>query len=211
MSTDILHKEWLLLAKKHCNDQPLIACLWEKIAKKYAGKNRYYHNLSHIHSMLQQAKENREEIIDFDALLFAIWFHDIIYKASKKNNEEKSAEFASSVLKNLLKEKIHFNTVAQLIISTKSHQIILKENNDNAFMLDFDLSILGQDWEIYKAYIQNIRKEYKLYPDFLYNPSRRKILENFLNRKSLFFTKKYQDIFEDKARVNLIREIKLLS
>ena len=152
-----------------------------------------------------------EEIIDFDALLFAIWFHDIIYKASKKNNEEKSAEFASSVLKNLSKEKIHFNTVAQLIISTKSHQIILKENNDNAFMLDFDLSILGQDWEIYKAYIQNIRKEYKLYPDFLYNPSRRKILENFLNRKSLFFTKKYQDIFEDKARVNLIREIKLLS
>jgi predicted metal-dependent HD superfamily phosphohydrolase len=211
MSTDILHKEWLLLAKKYCDDQALIACLWEKIAKKYAGKNRYYHNLGHIHSMLQQAKENREQIIDFDALLFAIWFHDIIYKVSKKNNEEKSAEFASSVLKTLSKEKIHFNTVAQLIISTKSHQIILKENNDNAFMLDFDLSILGQDWEIYKAYIQNIRKEYKLYPDFLYNPSRRKILENFLNRKTLFYTKKYQDIFEDKARVNLIREIKLLS
>jgi predicted metal-dependent HD superfamily phosphohydrolase len=78
-------------------------------------------------------------------------------------------------------------------------------------MLDFDLSILGQDWEIYEAYIQNIRKEYKLYPDFLYNPSRRKILENFLKRKSLFFTEKYQDILEDKARVNLIREIKLLS
>ena len=66
--------------------------------------------------MLLQAKENREQIIDFDALLFAIWFHDIIYKTSKKNNEEKSAEFASSVLKNLSKEKIHVNTVAQLII-----------------------------------------------------------------------------------------------
>ena len=161
--------------------------------------------------MLLQAKENREQIIDFDALLFAIWFHDIIYKTSKKNNEEKSAEFASSVLKNLSKEKIHVNTVAQLIISTKSHQIILNENNDNAFMLDFDLSILGQDWESYKGYIQNIRKEYKLYPDFLYNPSRKKVLEHFLNRKTLFFTEKYQDILEDKARVNLIREIKLLS
>jgi hypothetical protein len=34
MSTDILHKEWLLLAKKHCDDQLLIACLWEKIGKK---------------------------------------------------------------------------------------------------------------------------------------------------------------------------------
>ena len=211
MRTDIVYKEWLPLAKKYCDDLLLIAYLWEKIEKKYAGKNRHYHNLRHIHSMLLQAKENREQIIDFDALLFAIWFHDIIYKTSKKNNEEKSAEFASSVLKNLSKEKIHFNTVAQLIISTKSHQIILNENNDNAFMLDFDLSILGQDWESYKGYIQNIRKEYKLYPDFLYNPSRKKVLEHFLNRKTLFFTEKYQDILEDKARVNLIREIKLLS
>ena len=211
MRTDILHKEWLILAKKYCDDQLLIGCLWEQIEKKYAGKNRHYHNLSHIHSMLLQAKENREQIIDFDVVLFAIWFHDIIYKSSKINNEEKSAEFASSALKNILKEKIHFNTVAQLIISTKSHQIILKENNDNAFLLDFDLSVLGQDWESYKGYIQNIRKEYKLYPDFLYNPSRKKVLENFLNRKMLFFTEKYQDLFEEKARVNLIREIKLLS
>ena len=77
-------------------------------------------------------------------------------------------------------------------------------------MLDFDLAILGQDWGIYESYTQNIRKEYKLYPDFLNNPSRKKVLENFLNRKMLFFTEKHQDLFEEKARGNL-REIKLLS
>lgn len=211
MNSEILHKEWLLLAKKYCHDPLLITSLWKEIAKNYADKNRYYHNLSHIHSMLHRAKENRKQIIDFDSLLFAIWFHDIIYKSSKNNNEEKSAEFASSALINFSKEKIHFNTVVPLIISTKSHQILLKENHDNAFLLDFDLAILGQDWEIYEAYIQNIRKEYKLYPDFLYNPSRKKVLENFLNRKMLFFTEKYQDLFEEKARINLTKEIELLS
>ena len=143
MSIEILHKDWLLLAKKYCEDSLLIASLWNKIAKNYVDKNRYYHNLSNIQSMLYRVKENTKQIIDLDSLLFATWFHDIIYKSDKNNNEEKSAEFASFALKNFSKQKIHISTVSQLIISTKSHQGILKENNDNAYLLDFDLAILG--------------------------------------------------------------------
>ena len=33
MRTDIVYKEWLPLAKKYCDDQLLIAYLWEKIEK----------------------------------------------------------------------------------------------------------------------------------------------------------------------------------
>ena len=211
MNLEALHKDWLKLSKKYTDDKFLLESLWQKIVKKYANKNRHYHNLTHIEAMLKLAEKNKEQIIDLDVLLFAIWFHDIIYKSSKKNNEEKSAEFAVEVLSKFSLEESQIKHVSDLIISTKKHQIILNKNTDNAFLLDFDLSILGQNWDIYKIYIQNIRKEYKLYPTFLYNSGRKKVLESFLNRKTLFFTKKYQNLFEKNARENLSKEINLLS
>lgn len=206
-----LHKDWITLSEKYFNNDATIESLWQTIQKKYTSKNRYYHNLIHINSMLNLAIENKEQIINYDETLFAIWFHDIIYKSTSKKNEEKSADFAKSTLKEISKGEIDIDEVYQLIISTKKHQILLKENNDNAFLLDFDLSILGSDWNIYQTYIQNIRKEYKIYPDFLYNPARKKVLESFLNRNQLFFTEKYQNLFEKIARQNLEKEIKLLS
>ena len=211
MDIDNLHKAWLELTEKYCQDKNSAHFYWEKIYRNYSGKKRYYHNMIHISSMLDFADENKSEITNYDEMLFAIWFHDIIYKSTSKKNEEKSAEFARSALTRLTKETINIDVVCQLIISTKSHQIILNENNDNAFLLDFDLSILGSDWNVYKTYIKNIRKEYKIYPDFLYKPARKKVLESFLNREQLFFSKKYQALFEENAIKNLEQEIKLLS
>jgi predicted metal-dependent HD superfamily phosphohydrolase len=40
--------------------------------------------------------------------------------------------------------------------------------------LDADLSILGKDLDTYLAYTKMIRKEYSIYPDFLYKPGRKK-------------------------------------
>lgn len=206
-----LKENWFKLGEKYFEDLKLVEKIWKEIVKKYSEKNRYYHNLIHISSMLDLASENQSEITNYDELLFAIWFHDIIYKSSSNKNEEKSADFAKSTLKETSKGGINIDKVYQLIITTKKHQILLKENNDNAFLLDFDLSILGSDWNIYQAYIQNIRKEYKIYPNFLYHPARKKVLESFLNREKLYFIEKHQDLFEIKARQNLEKEIKLLS
>ena len=205
-----LHKRWLQLAESYFKNASEIVLLWRKIENNYTSKNRYYHNLKHISSMLEQASENKNQIKNYDELLFAIWFHDIIYKSTSKKNEEKSADFATSALKDISKEKLNIDVIYKLIISTKSHQISLNKNSDNAFLLDFDLAILGADWNVYQTYIQNIRKEYNIYPDFLYNPARKKVLASFLGRKELYFTDKYQNLFEEKARENLMKEIKLL-
>lgn len=210
MDTKNLHKAWLNLGQKHCQDIFYLESLWNEIEKKYSEKSRHYHNLNHIQAMLKLAEENKKDLIDVDVVLFAIWFHDIIYKSSSKSNEEKSAEFAKDSLKEIGLETSKIEKVYQLIISTKAHKIIVNDN-DNNYLLDFDLAILGQDWEVYQHYIKNIRKEYKIYPDFLYNPGRKKVLKSFLKRGNLFFTEKYQALFEEKARENLTKEIKLLS
>ena len=55
-----------------------------------------------------------------------------------------------------------------------------------------------------------IRKEYSIYPDFLYNPGRKKALEHFLEHKFIFQTEEFRTQYETKARENIKREIELL-
>ena len=59
-------------------------------------------------------------------------------------------------------------------------------------------------------FIKNIRREYKIYPDFVYNPGRIKVLQHFLKRDNLYFTKQYQDLYEKQARQNILKELELL-
>ncbi|EPR73988.1 hypothetical protein ADIWIN_0948 [Winogradskyella psychrotolerans RS-3] len=191
-------------------DISLIDSLWTTIESQYTSKNRHYHNLSHIYNMFLQLEDFKTEIEDLDSLRLAIWYHDIIYKSTTKDNEEQSALFAEKALKDLKHDSFNFESIKNLIISTKKHELILTKNLDNAYLLDLDLSILGTDWETYNMYTQNIRKEYIIYPDILYKPGRKKVLKHFLERDSLYFTERFQTKFETQARSNLILEIEML-
>ncbi len=202
--------EFQNLVSKFTSDQSIINSFWDEIEKQYTQKIRYYHGLTHIHNMLLQARKIKPLIINYDAFLFAIWYHDIVYKPTKKDNEEKSAVFAINRLKALKIDKKLLDIIEKLIISTKKHHIILTENNDNSYLLDIDLSILGTPWDRYKTYIKNIRKEYAIYPSFIYKKGRKQVLQHFLERKTLYFTEKYQTELEIKARENLTKELETL-
>ena len=208
--TKNIRKDWSQLAIKFTSDQSLIESLWNEIEKHYSSKIRHYHNLSHVSSMLNLVEEFKATITNYDAFLFAIWYHDIIYKPTKNNNEEKSALFAKKRLEILNIDEETSKTVTKLIISTKNHKVILTDNVDNSYLLDIDLSILGTNWKTYQEYLNNIRKEYAIYPDFMYKKGRKKVLKHFLKRKTLYFTELYQTKFEKQARENLLKELELL-
>lgn len=72
------------------------------------------------------------------------------------------------------------------IMATKGHQ--LSADPDTNFFTDADLAILGQDEATYLNYRSAIRKEYRVYPDFLYKPGRRKVLPYFLGLPRIFKT-----------------------
>tara|TARA_R110002049_G_scaffold6614_2_gene41406 strand:- start:1546 stop:2172 length:627 start_codon:yes stop_codon:yes gene_type:complete len=204
-----LEDNWHTLASNYIDDS-IATKFWKDIETHYISKNRHYHNFSHLYNMFLQLEVFDTEIEDLESLKFAIWYHDIIYKSTKKDNEEQSAVFAKKHLKVLSFEKNRLEKIQKLIISTKKHCVILDENLDNAYLLDLDLSILGTDWITYSKYIQNIRKEYKIYPDILYKSGRKKVLKYFLERDTLYFTKRFRDKFEAHARENLKKEIELL-
>ena len=74
----------------------------------------------------------------------------------------------------------------------------------------FDLKILSKDWEDYSIYFQQIRKEYSIYPDFLYNPGRKKALQHFLEHDYIYQTETFRNLYERQAKMNIQKEIDLL-
>lgn len=196
------------LAGKYTTDSELIAQLWTVIEKHYSGKGRYYHNLSHLENMLGELEHCKNEIADWDTVLFALFYHDLIYKSTAKDNEEKSAEEAVKALRKTGYQEDKITKCSAMIIATKSHTV--SSDNDTNLFTDADLSILGSSWENYYNYCQNVRKEYSVYPDLLYNPGRKKVLQHFLQMEYIFKTELFREKYEGSARENLMREIAVL-
>ncbi|HEX8061531.1 MAG TPA: hypothetical protein VF473_11380 [Cyclobacteriaceae bacterium] len=183
--------------------------LWSDIAKEYSKRNRHYHNLDHLNNMLTQLESCRELITDWDCVLFALFYHDYIYKFTAKDNEEQSAEVAKTELTLLKTPKDKIDLVAEMILATKGHDV--SSNTDVNYFTDADLSILGASHDEYDRYTANVRKEYSIYPDILYKPGRKKVLKHFLGIPSIFKTNFFRDRLEKKARENITRELESLS
>ncbi len=183
-----------------------ISILWETLAKIYSSKSRHYHNLTHLEEMIVCFEHYQTELKQPLEVLFSLFYHDYIYSATQKDNELKSAEFACNLLKN--NTILDINLIFQLIIATQLHQ--QNSISDVNWFIDFDLKILSKDWEQYQIYCNQIRKEYRIYPDFLYKPGRKKALEHFLDHPFIYQTTAFRDLYETTARTNIEKEIQLL-
>lgn len=202
-----LQQKFTDLFQSHATDHSLQEKLWQEIQKHYTSSKRHYHTLLHLENLFRELEPLHEKLEDWDTLQFSLFYHDIIYKSFKSNNEEESALLAADRLRQIgyPEEKIH--KCENQILATKSHNFADADTN---FFTDADLSVLGKDWETYAVYYQQIRKEYSLYPDFLYNNGRKKVLEHFLDMESIFKTEYFQNKYENQARLNIEKEFQIL-
>jgi predicted metal-dependent HD superfamily phosphohydrolase len=196
------------LCSPFTEDQQLISDLWKEIETKYSEKGRHYHNLLHLENMFRELDAVKMNISDFTALSFSIFYHDVIYDATSKANEEKSAAKAEKRLAELHINQDKISLISEQILDTKSHQ--RSDQEDTNYLLDADLSVLGKDFKTYLEYTQNIRKEYSIYPDFLYKPGRKKVLKHFLELESIFKTEYFKEKYEAQAKENIAKELQLL-
>jgi predicted metal-dependent HD superfamily phosphohydrolase len=173
----MLKKTFLELCNRYTSNLTLAEKFWSEIEKAYNGPKRFYHNLDHLQHLIDSLK-TADQINNWDTLLFSVFYHDAVYNVVKKDNEEQSALLASRRLTELgVSEEIK-SECRQQILATKNHEV--SENVDVNFFIDADLAILGSGWESYDAYIDKIRKQYKVYPDIIYKPGRRKVVQHFL-------------------------------
>jgi len=198
--------EYKSLIGTYSNNEKQTQSFWLELKREYESKTRHYHNLSHILELLQFFHEFENKIIEKDIVLFAIFYHDIIYDVKKNNNEEKSAEIAKKRMNELNFSTEKINLCYGYIIATKLHKIEQKDS-DLAYFLDFDLAILGKDWDDYLKYTGKIRKEFSIYPNILYRKGRKKALNSFLDSDRIYKTTDFFNKFEIQARKNIRKEI----
>lgn len=204
----MLKETFTRLLKNYTDNQLLARELWAEIEQNYTNKKRHYHTLQHLENLLAQLTAVKNEIKDWDTVLFTLYYHDVIYNALKSDNEEKSAELAVKRMKQIAVSDETIKLCVAQILATKSH--LKSADSDTNYFTDADLSILGQPWETYSAYYKNVRKEYVIYPDFVYNPGRKKVLAHFLAMDGIFKTDFFYHKFEMQAKENLKEELSLL-
>lgn len=183
----------------------LSTALWQEIKEYYNHKSRKYHNLTHLENLYKELSFCKELIEDWDTVLFALFYHDIIYKSTRNDNEEQSAELAVQRLKEINYPEDKTEKCRQMILATKSH-LPVSDNDINLFT-DADLSILGYDWSKYAKYYKQVREEYSFYPDILYKPGRKKVLKHFLSMSFIYKTDFFRSKYEENAKENIRKEL----
>jgi len=193
---------------KFTNKIEKIEQIWSVIVFYYSEKSRFYHNFNHIQKIIDLIFENKNNITDIESMIFSAFYHDIIYKVYKKDNEKASAVLMENHLTKLqISQNIIKKSYAQ-IIATKTHK--KSSDFDTNFFLDCDLAIFGENSNIYTEYARNIRKEYSFILIEKYNFGRKKVLEHFLKLNFIYKTAYFRTKFEKQARVNIQNEIEKL-
>jgi len=205
--TDLYKKRWFLLFKGKTQEEKALR-LYEMLWEKYGEKHRAYHNFKHVTSCLMHFDRVKDQLADPCSVEFALWFHDVIYGPQSSKNEEKSAEFAAQELSDLRLDQTMIRQVERMILVTKHPCIPTSE--DEKYVIDIDLTILGASPHIFMEYESNIRREYKWVPSILYKRKRVEVLRSFLAQDRIYQTAFFCWQYEQIARENLEKSIKSL-
>lgn len=196
------------LISKYTDQRDLIDKYWEELIEMYTQPHRYYHNLRHLEVIINELANVENLINDYEAVLFAVFYHDVIYNVANNDNEARSADWAKTRMKDLGIHHQMIDKVNNYILATQSHDGNI--DTDGAYFLDADLCVLGKNWDEYLTYAQSVRGEYSIYSDELYNAGRKKVLQQLLLKPTIYQSTYFQHKYEAQARENMTREIALL-
>lgn len=79
LKQESLQSEFATLLKRHYDDAGFIESAWLELQHYYNQSHRHYHTLEHIQAMFGHFKQVKHLLINPDAVLFAIFYHDVIY------------------------------------------------------------------------------------------------------------------------------------
>lgn len=202
--TNDVRKEYLRIAAgKHPGSKTVAAEKWKEIAALYSDSTRYYHTLQHLANFYNELLRCKSDLDNWDAVFLSMVYHDVIYVSTARDNEEKSADMATSHLKELGFSQPFIDTCRQLIMATKTHKATHDLTTD--LFIDADMSILGVSLDQYKMYVQQVRKEYAVVPNFI--ERRKGFLKSLLGPEHLFITPQFYKLYEQSARYNIQQEI----
>jgi predicted metal-dependent HD superfamily phosphohydrolase len=177
----------------------------------YKEPHRRYHTDRHIQECLAVVEAHIPFVQNIDAIVLALFFHDIVHDPMAMDNEEKSALRLYDMAPRLKMPSATVKLAMEAILAT-NHKPMDAVVGVTAYVRDADLAIFGMgNEEYYDAnYAWPVREEYAKVPDKVYKAKRAELLQGFLDRPSIYGTKVFYDVFEKPARKHLEREIAIL-
>jgi predicted metal-dependent HD superfamily phosphohydrolase len=202
-----LATRWTSLCKR-INAEGDYMKIFENIVVSYTELHRYYHNLEHIYECSIDFDEVKHLIYLPNEVEMALFQHDRICNPLSLFNEQLSSELAYKEARSEMKLSLSFSrNDKRLILPTDPKS--RPQENDEMYVSDIDKAILGKSELVFDKYDQNIRKEYSLVPEELYNKKRIKVLSKL---KKPFLTKYFVDKYSQQTEINIERAIsKLIS
>lgn len=176
----------------------------DTLMRMYSQPHRHYHNLQHVLECLTQFEDAQTVCEDPVAVEMALWYHDLVYDPGEATNERLSANKAKFDCMRMQTEQEFAENVCSIILATTHAGDPI---GDEAMAADIDLTILASPWERFSEYEKQIREEYSIYDDKLFNTSRMLFLDNMLRRPRIFVTDHFHDKCEGAARANIGRSL----
>lgn len=169
----------------------------------YREMHRAYHTLQHLGECLTLFEAAGVQADRPSEVEIALWFHDAVYDVVAVDNEERSAAWAESALREAGVDEPAIERVRAAVLATR--HAVPAATHDERLTVDIDLAVLGASKERFAEYEIQIRREYGFVPEALFHEKRRAILDGFLRRQSVFATPWFVARFEAAARRNLSR------
>jgi len=179
--------------------------LFHQLVACYSEPHRKYHTMQHLKECFAHLETLRLAAERPAEVELAVWFHDAIYETRRKDNEERSAEWArDSALASGLStaSAVH---IYDLVMVTKHNVVVF--GRDAEVSVDVDLGILGTEAARFDEYENQVRKEYSWVPWPLYRRERRRVLHEFLSRQTIYCTEHFRASYEAQARHNIARSL----
>ena len=199
-SLDRWQTVWRELGASDSDDE-----LYQRLVACYSEPHRKYHTMQHLEECFAHLENVRSFAEQPGEVGLALWFHDAIYDTRKKDNEERSAEWAcdSVLAAGLTNDRA--SRIYELVMATMHDAI--PTGRDAEVLVDIDLAILGSDVARFDEYEVQVRQEYSWVPGPLYRAGRKKVLQGFANRESIYSTEYFRSGYEARARDNIARSI----
>ncbi|AYE99655.1 metal-dependent phosphohydrolase (plasmid) [Mycobacterium paragordonae] len=167
--------------------------------------HRRYHNITHLRDVLCCVDELAAHASDANAVRFAAWYHDIVYRG-QPNDEHNSARRAEHDMSALRLPPALIGEVARLIRLTAHHDPAPDDYNGET-LCDADLAILAAPPDRYANYTNAIRAEYAHLSDDAFREGRSKILHALLEAPALYRTPTAHASWTAQAHTNLHTEL----
>jgi predicted metal-dependent HD superfamily phosphohydrolase len=185
------------------------AALADSLRRDYERWPRRYHDARHLLACLRACAEVRERLPAPCEIAFALWFHDVVYRPWRHDNEARSALRAGRAALHLGLGEAFAERVSTLVLATAHLADTSRAHRDPAvdWVLDIDLGILGAAPEVYDRYERDVRREYFYLPPRTWRRGREAVLRHFLAQPAIYRTAHFHARLEAGARANLERAL----